>query len=296
MQDVNIDELARTAKMLALSGYFDAKGDSAMAVAQIATKILAGRELGYGPFASVNGIHIIQGKPAISANLMAAAVKAHPAYDYRVRTNTDKIVSIEFFQGDESLGMSEFTIEQAQAANLKSPTWKAYPRNMLFARAMSNGVRWYVPDVFSGNAVYVPDELDGDETEYTVLPPSDDDMPPQDDPDPVAAPPDAADTPDATETPDPPQDTNDNENGQHEPNPLGWLHAEVGKTVPPDETERFRHYAVYLYTAQQTPDNVRSSSAELSDDERLQIVNSLHSNRKWWQKRWQSVKEETVTA
>jgi hypothetical protein len=39
-------------------------------------KVLAGRELGFGPFASVNGIHVIKGKPGIvSANLMAAAVK-----------------------------------------------------------------------------------------------------------------------------------------------------------------------------------------------------------------------------
>ena len=30
---------------------------------------------------------------------------------------------------------------------------------MMFARAMSNGQRWYAPDVFSGNAVYVPEEL-----------------------------------------------------------------------------------------------------------------------------------------
>jgi hypothetical protein len=30
---------------------------------------------------------------------------------------------------------------------------------MLFARAMSNGVKWFCPDVFNGNAVYVPEEL-----------------------------------------------------------------------------------------------------------------------------------------
>ena len=41
-----------------------------------------------------------------------------------------------------------------------------FPRNMLFARAISNGARWYCPDLFNGNAVYVPEELgavvDGD--------------------------------------------------------------------------------------------------------------------------------------
>jgi hypothetical protein len=30
---------------------------------------------------------------------------------------------------------------------------------MLFARAMSNGIRWFCPDVFSGNVTYTPEEL-----------------------------------------------------------------------------------------------------------------------------------------
>lgn len=166
--EVNVDELYRVGKMLALSGYFDAKGNSDTAIAQIATKILAGREMGYPPFASVQGIHIIQGRPAVSANLMAAAVKAHPMYDYRVRIMTDKECVIEFFQrnGDkwESLGVSTFNESDARKAGTKN--MDKFARNMLFARAMSNGVRWFTPDCFSGNTVYVPEELgatvDGD--------------------------------------------------------------------------------------------------------------------------------------
>ena len=166
--EVNVDELYRVGKMLAISGYFDAKGNSDTAIAQICTKILAGREMGYPPFASVQGIHIIQGRPAVSANLMAAAVKAHPMYDYRVRMMTDKECSIEFFQrnGDkwESLGVSTFNESDARKAGTKN--MDKFARNMLFARAMSNGVRWFTPDCFSGNTVYVPEELgatvDGD--------------------------------------------------------------------------------------------------------------------------------------
>ena len=166
--EVNVDELYRVGKMLAISGYFDAKGNSDTAIAQICTKILAGREMGYQPFASVQGIHIIQGRPAVSANLMAAAVKAHPMYDYRVRMMTDKECSIEFFQrnGDkwESLGVSTFNESDARKAGTKN--MDKFARNMLFARAMSNGVRWFTPDCFSGNTVYVPEELgatvDGD--------------------------------------------------------------------------------------------------------------------------------------
>lgn len=169
--DVNVDDMYRVGKMLALSGYFDARGNGEQAIAQVCTKILAGREMGYGPFASVQGIHIIQGKPSVSANLMAAAVKASGRYDYRVRSMGDDAVAVEFFEVEngkrESLGVSTFTMKEATAAGLTSnPTWKKFPRNMMFARALSNGVRWYCPDVFNGNAVYVPEELgasvDGD--------------------------------------------------------------------------------------------------------------------------------------
>ena len=164
IQTDEFEVVQRTARMLAISAYFDAKGDSHQAIAQVATKILAGRELGFGPFAAVQGIHIISGKPAVGANLMASAVKGSGRYDYRVKKMADDEVVLEFFAvangKRESLGESSFTLKDAQAAAVtNNPTWKKFPRNMLFARAMSNGVRWYCPDVFSGNAVYVPEEL-----------------------------------------------------------------------------------------------------------------------------------------
>lgn len=157
-EPIDLDELQRTAKLLAVSGYFAAKGDSVTAIAQIATQILAGREMGYGPYASVSGIHIINGKPQISANLMAAKVKNHPVYDYRVRQMDDKAVVIEFFEKGQSLGVSEFTLDDAKRAQVKN--MDKFPRNMLFARAMSNGVRWFCPDVFEGNSVYTEGEID----------------------------------------------------------------------------------------------------------------------------------------
>lgn len=176
IQPDELETIQRTGRMLAASGYFDAKGDSVQAIAMMATKILAGREIGIGPFAAVNGIHIIQGKPSIGANLLASAVKGSNRYDYRVREMSDKVCRIEFFQrvGDklESLGVSEFTKEEAVKAQTKN--LDKFPKNMLFARAMSNGVRWFVPDVFNGNSVYVPEELgaevDGDGNVIDVTP------------------------------------------------------------------------------------------------------------------------------
>jgi len=159
--DVNVDELKRIGSLMAQCGYFEKTGSIEQQVAQMAVKVMAGREMGYGPFASVQGIHVIQGKPALSANTMAAAAKASARYDYRVRKMDATLCEIEFFErtatGRESLGVSSFSVQEARAAGVKN--MDKFPRNMLFARAMSNGVKWYCPDVFNGNAVYVPEEL-----------------------------------------------------------------------------------------------------------------------------------------
>jgi hypothetical protein len=154
-------ELTGIAKLLAASGYFDAKGTAEQAVAQLATKILAGREMGLGPFAAVQGIHVIQGRPALSANLIASAIKSSPKYDYRVKQLTPDICELEFFERVsgrlEPLGVSTFTAADARAAGTQNMA--KFARNMLFARAISNGARWYCPDLFAGSAVYVPEEL-----------------------------------------------------------------------------------------------------------------------------------------
>ena len=152
-----VDDLGRIGKMMAVSGYFQDARDAA----QASVKVMAGMEMGFGPFASMTGIHIIQGRPAVGANLMASAVKSNPKYDYRVREMSAEVCKIEFFEviagHRESIGVSEFTMTDAKKAHVKNID--TYPRNMLFARAMSNGIRWFCPDVFAGNPTYTPEEL-----------------------------------------------------------------------------------------------------------------------------------------
>jgi hypothetical protein len=127
--------------------------------AQAYVKVIAGAEMGIGPMASMSGINVIQGKPTLSANLLAALVKRHPAYDYRVTDHSDTTCRIEFRQDGEPSGVSEFTIEDAKRAGVANgQNWKKYPQAMLFARALTQGVRWYAPDVSAGPA-YVPEEL-----------------------------------------------------------------------------------------------------------------------------------------
>ena len=151
-----LSETMQLGDLLAQSGFFaDSRG-----AAQAVVKVLAGREIGFGPIASMTGIHVISGRVSISANLMAAAIKRSGRYDYRVREMTPQRCEIEFRErsGDkwEIIGSSEFTAQDARAAGTKN--MDKFARNMLFARAMSNGARWYCPDIFGG-PVYTPEEL-----------------------------------------------------------------------------------------------------------------------------------------
>jgi hypothetical protein len=118
-------------------------------------------------------VHVIDGKPSLGAGAYAALVKAHPRYDYRVQVITDLECEIAFYEAGQHVGSSRFTIADAEMAGLKGRgNWSKYPRNMLFARAMSNGTAWFAPDVTMGR-VYTSDELD----QHTGPPPLPEDIP-----------------------------------------------------------------------------------------------------------------------
>ncbi len=158
IQKSTTTEIMSIGKAFAESGMFPDVKTAAQAI----VKIQAGQEIGIPPFAAMSGIHIIQGKPTIGAGVMASCVKGSNKYDYRVVESTEQVCSIDFYQGKEKIGNSTFTISDAKKAGTKN--LDKFPKNMLFARAMSNGVKWYTPDVFSG-PIYVPEEMTAPITE-----------------------------------------------------------------------------------------------------------------------------------
>jgi hypothetical protein len=161
---MNTTDMMNVSKAFYESGMFtDIKS-----IAQAMVKISAGAEIGIPPFAAMTGIHIIQGKPTIGAGLIASRVKGSGKYDYKVIEASEKVCSIDFYQGATKIGNSTFTIEDAKKALTKNID--KFPKNMLFARAISNGVKWYCPDVFSG-PVYVPEEMPSvtEEATHTVI-------------------------------------------------------------------------------------------------------------------------------
>ena len=148
-------------QILAKSGYFSDAREASQAV----VKILAGREIGLGPIAAMAGIYVVKGRITLGANIIAGLVRSHPRYDYRVVRLDAEVCEIEFLAANgDVLGLSRFSLEDARRAGLaQGDNWQKHPRNMLFARAVSNGAKWFCPDVFNGNAVYTSDEMKTDE-------------------------------------------------------------------------------------------------------------------------------------
>ena len=154
LQVSSVDDLARLARVFAASGLFGRAGNQDTQVAECAIRLMAGMEAGFSPFASATGVHIINGRPAFSANLLAQAVRRHPDYDYRVLEKTAKICRVRFLSRGEVLGEELFTIDMAERAGLTAEKpgqrgispWKAYPEAMLFSRALTAGMRTHCPD------------------------------------------------------------------------------------------------------------------------------------------------------
>lgn len=156
-------EIEQIGKAFVASGMFGRDVDR---TSKAITKIMAGQELGMAPFAAMRAVHVIDGNATLSANTMAAMVKRSGKYDYTVDKKTAELCQITFYEirnGKRySIGVETFDKAEAQTAGLMNKTnWRNYPKAMLFARCMSNGVRTYCPDVFSGMLVYTPDELGG---------------------------------------------------------------------------------------------------------------------------------------
>lgn len=176
MNSAEMEQTWRVAKALAASGFFK----DAQQAEQAFGKILLGRDMGLAPMEAMLAIHLIEGKAEMSADFHATRVKLTPGYDYDVEwtgeVDTDtQGCSITFlvpYKGEPYVRerISDFTIKDAKRAGLydrKGPkggdgNWKKFPRNMLFARAMSNGVAWFCPEVMGAVRIYTPGEVEAE--------------------------------------------------------------------------------------------------------------------------------------
>src|SRR3972149_3015217 len=150
------------AEMLVKSGFLPKAINTPEKALAIALK---GRELGLPMMQSISSIHIIDGKPTISAELMAALVhqRIQGAVLRCVETN-DRIATYEAGRPNDKILKMSFTWEEAQQAGVTGKdNWRKYPAAMLRARCCSAICRIVFPDAIMG--VYTPDELGAITTE-----------------------------------------------------------------------------------------------------------------------------------
>ena len=126
--------------------------------AQVAAVILAGRELGVGPMASLRSFYLVNGRLGMDASFVSGRMLAHGIGLEWLRDD-DECASVKLTRPGCAPYVSTFTRQDAERAGLwGSATWRKYPRAMLRARAITAGARAYAADAFSGS-VYTREEL-----------------------------------------------------------------------------------------------------------------------------------------
>jgi len=140
---------------MAASGLFGVKTPAgAMAI------MLAGMEMGLAPVTALRLFHVIEGRPSLSADGMAALVKGSPACVYFMLVSSTPAEAVYRTQrkGEPEPTEIRYTMEDAERAGLAGRgTWKKHPAQMLRARAASGLARAVYPDVVGG--IYDPDEM-----------------------------------------------------------------------------------------------------------------------------------------
>ncbi len=116
--------------------------------------VLAGRELGLQAMAALRGMHIIDGKPALSADLIRALViRSGAAKYFRCSARSATSATFETQRGDDPPMSLTFTIEEARTAWSKSDAawkdsgWGKNSADMVVARAGAKLARLVYPDI-----------------------------------------------------------------------------------------------------------------------------------------------------
>ena len=128
---------------------------------KILVAMMHGAALGLSAMQAIQNIHVIKGKPTLSADLMGAVVRSSSACLYlrEAEATITRVTMVCARADDPDHEFSRtWTMDDAKRAKLaESQTWKSYPRQMLRARCLSEICRAVFPEVVGG--FYVPTEM-----------------------------------------------------------------------------------------------------------------------------------------
>jgi len=152
VQQVPFGEMQRMAEAFVKSALFGVKTvDQAIALMVVA------QAEGKHPGTIASEYHIIQGKASLKADAMLARFQqAGGKVEWHDHTNEK--VSATFSHPQSGSLRIDWDLARAKAADLGGKdNWKKYPRQMLRARVISEGVRATFPAVLQG--MYTPEEV-----------------------------------------------------------------------------------------------------------------------------------------
>lgn len=125
---------------------------------QIFTLMMLSYKDGTNPVQASMDYHIIQGKPALSSQAtLSRFQKAGGKIKYIKRSDTECIIE---FSHDQAGSLTvEWNLERARKAglNINRESWQKYPRQMLSARCLAEGVRALYPACLDG--LYLVEEV-----------------------------------------------------------------------------------------------------------------------------------------
>jgi len=151
-QLVHVNDIHTMAVAVVKSGLFGMK-----TVEQATALMLIAQAEGYHPALAARDYHIIQGRPTLKAETMMARFQQQGGkVEWKILT--DEEVTATFSHPSGGSATITWTFEQAKKAGLTGKdNWKNYPRAMLRARVVSEGIRTVFPGVVLG--VYTPEEV-----------------------------------------------------------------------------------------------------------------------------------------
>lgn len=147
-------DMVSKAEIMIKSGFLPKAYNKPEAVIMACT---IGAELGFSPMQSLNVINVIEGKPTLSVNACLALVQKSGGFVETLEL-TDTVCKIRVSRPGRPEHIEEFTLVDASKAGLTGKqNWVKMPKNMLYARATSNGIRRVYADVLSG--LYTTEEM-----------------------------------------------------------------------------------------------------------------------------------------
>jgi hypothetical protein len=143
-------------------------GDDNERAAKILAAIEYARAVGIEPMIALQNTQVIDGKVGASALLIGALLRKA---DYGITDDTNDVRSIVTVSKNGISVKGEFSMQDAARAKLikDGSGWQKYPRDMMYARALTQAARRGAQDAVLGMA-YTAEELGGIEEEIAGVP------------------------------------------------------------------------------------------------------------------------------